>query len=56
MNEDALIIRLGYINKDNGIHQSYQIYDKEGVCPTLMARDYKDPIKYVVKVNKKSNE
>ena len=37
--------RMGVIDKYERVHQSQVVYSPEGTSPTLMARDYKDPIK-----------
>jgi hypothetical protein len=36
---------IGYINKGTGKHQSNTVYSPIGVCPTIPAVSYKEPLK-----------
>ena len=39
------IIRLGKIDGENQNNGFNSIYSSEGISPTLLARDYKDPVR-----------
>jgi hypothetical protein len=36
---------IGYIDKGTGKHQSNTVYSPIGVCPTIPAVSYKEPLK-----------
>lgn len=46
------IIILGSLKPERKIQDNYLVYGGGGICPTLRARDYKDPKKVVVKNEK----
>lgn len=53
MTETNKIITVGYIRaeKTNSkyIHLNDYVYSEEGVCRTLCARDWRDPIRVLIK-------
>lgn len=40
--------QIGHMDKGSGKHQSNVVFGVNGVCPTLSACDYKEPIKVLV--------
>ena len=53
MNENITIQKIGYIEKGTGKHQSNMVYGMGGVSPTLSYVDYKEPLKILIKTEKK---
>lgn len=47
MNSDVNLIKVGRIGEPKGRHDGNLVYDPEGICPTILARDYKGPTKVI---------
>ena len=41
------LLKMGFIERGTGEHQSNQVWNKTGISPTLASVNYKDPIKIV---------
>lgn len=41
--------KLGFMDKGSGEHQSNQVFNKNGVCPTVPSVSWKEPLKIVDK-------
>lgn len=41
------LIKVGRIGKEGNVHDGNLVYSSEGISPTLLARDYKGPVKIV---------
>ena len=39
--------KIGYMDKGSGEHQSNQVFNKDGICPTLPSVSYKEPLKII---------
>ena len=47
------IITVGLMQPDVGsgrVHLQDYVYDSEGICPTLTARDFKDPRRILIRI------
>lgn len=42
---DELLVIIGYME---GFKQTNRVFDPEGIAPTVLSRDYKDPIRIIV--------
>ena len=43
--ELSLLNKVGFIDKGSGEHQSNQVFNKQGICPTVPSVSYKEPLK-----------
>ena len=51
-NKEIQVIKLGFLERGTGEHQSNQVFSGGGISPTLSATDYKNPYKVVIKIDK----
>lgn len=50
---DPELLKLGYLDKGTGKHQSNMIYGVDGIAPAEYAVQHKEPFKVVVKCKEK---
>lgn len=41
------VVKMGYIEKGTGEHQSNQVYGVNGISPTIPAVSWKEPLKII---------